>query len=121
MQSGRNAAEAVKESAANVGASAKAGMEKTKATAQEKVDKMRAHDPYEKEMVREKKDERIQEADLDKQQARFEHAAERQAGTGPGTRTGLGTGTGPEPTPTTRPWGADKARGQLSDVVTAEV
>lgn len=58
------------------------------------VDKMRAHDPYEKEMVREKKDERIQEADLDKQQARFEHAAERQAGTGPGTRTGLGTGTG---------------------------
>lgn len=37
MQSGRNAAEAVKESAANVGASAKAGMEKTKATAQEKV------------------------------------------------------------------------------------
>lgn len=37
MQSGKNAAESVKESAANVGASARAGMEKTKATAQEKV------------------------------------------------------------------------------------
>ncbi|KGN59308.1 11 kDa late embryogenesis abundant protein-like [Cucumis sativus] len=93
MQSGRNAAEAMKESAANVGASAKAGMEKTKATAQEKVDKMRAHDPFEKDMARERKDERIQEAELDKQQARVEHAAERQTGTGPGTRTGLGTGT----------------------------
>lgn len=54
---------------------------------------MRAHDPFEKDMARERKDERIQEAELDKQQARVEHAAERQTGTGPGTRTGLGTGT----------------------------
>lgn len=37
MQAGRNAAASVKEAAGNVAASAKAGMDKTKATAQEKV------------------------------------------------------------------------------------
>ncbi|KAI4300693.1 hypothetical protein L6164_034041 [Bauhinia variegata] len=37
MQSAKKAAESVKETAANVGASAKSGMEKTKATVQEKV------------------------------------------------------------------------------------
>lgn len=37
MQSGKKAMESVKESAANVAASAKAGMDKTKATVQEKV------------------------------------------------------------------------------------
>ena len=37
MQSGKNAVESMKESAANVAASAKSGMEKTKANVQEKV------------------------------------------------------------------------------------
>lgn len=37
MQSGKKAMESMKESAANVAASAKAGMDKTKATVQEKV------------------------------------------------------------------------------------
>lgn len=37
MQSGKNAASSVKETAANVAASAKSGMEKSKATVQEKV------------------------------------------------------------------------------------
>lgn len=37
MQARRNAAEAVKEKASNVGASARAGMEKTKASLEEKV------------------------------------------------------------------------------------
>ena len=37
MQSGKNAAASVKETAANVLASANSGMEKTKATVQEKV------------------------------------------------------------------------------------
>jgi len=37
MQGGKKAAESVKETASNMGASAKAGMEKTKATVQEKV------------------------------------------------------------------------------------
>ncbi|XP_022971427.1 11 kDa late embryogenesis abundant protein-like [Cucurbita maxima] len=94
MQSGKNAAESVKESAANVGASARAGMEKTKATAQEKVDKMRAHDPLEKDMASERKEERLHGAELDKQQARAEHAAERQAASKTGAHTGLTTGTG---------------------------
>lgn len=37
MQTGKNAAASVKETAANVAASAKSGMEKAKASAQEKV------------------------------------------------------------------------------------
>lgn len=37
MQSGKNAMESAKETAANVAASANSGMEKTKATLQEKV------------------------------------------------------------------------------------
>jgi Late embryogenesis abundant (LEA) group 1 len=37
MQAGKNAMETVKEKAANVGASAKAGMDKTKAVVEEKV------------------------------------------------------------------------------------
>jgi len=37
MQGGKKAGESVKETASNIGASAKAGMEKTKATLQEKV------------------------------------------------------------------------------------
>ena len=37
MQAGKNATSSVKETAANVAASAKSGMEKTKATVQEKV------------------------------------------------------------------------------------
>lgn len=37
MQAGTNAMETMKEKAANVGASAKSGMEKTKATVEEKV------------------------------------------------------------------------------------
>ena len=37
MQGAKKAVESVKETAANIGASAKSGMEKTKATVQEKV------------------------------------------------------------------------------------
>jgi len=37
MQGGKKAGESIKETATNIGASAKAGMEKTKATVQEKV------------------------------------------------------------------------------------
>jgi Late embryogenesis abundant (LEA) group 1 len=37
MQAGKNAMEAAKEKAANIGASAKAGMDKTKAVLEEKV------------------------------------------------------------------------------------
>ncbi|KAL5741856.1 hypothetical protein ACOSP7_028588 [Xanthoceras sorbifolium] len=49
MQSGRNAAESVREAAANAAASAKAGMEKSKAAAQEKEERMKTSNPAEKE------------------------------------------------------------------------
>ncbi|KAM1306389.1 hypothetical protein ACFX2H_008783 [Malus domestica] len=52
MQSGKNA---MKEAAANVAASAMSGMEKTKATVQEKVEKMKSSDPVEKDMAAERK------------------------------------------------------------------
>ncbi|KAH9673927.1 Late embryogenesis abundant protein 46 [Citrus sinensis] len=79
--------QSMKESAANVAASAKAGMEKTKATAQEKVDKMKAHDPVEKEMATEKKEERRMQAELEKQEAREHNAAAKQATGGLGYTT----------------------------------
>uniref|UniRef100_A0A7N0T1T8 Seed maturation protein LEA 4 n=1 Tax=Kalanchoe fedtschenkoi TaxID=63787 RepID=A0A7N0T1T8_KALFE len=77
-----------KETASNIAASAKAGLDKTKAVAQEKVDKMSAHDPIEKGMATERKEERIHQAEMNKQQAR-EHNA---AATGHGTTGVPGTG-----------------------------
>ncbi|KAK6945371.1 Late embryogenesis abundant protein, LEA_1 subgroup [Dillenia turbinata] len=84
MQGARNAAEAVKETAANIGASAKASMEKTKAVVQEKTDKMTAHTPMEKEMAKEKKNVRVAEAEYRKQEVKESNAAARQAATAPG-------------------------------------
>ncbi|CAI9301294.1 unnamed protein product [Lactuca saligna] len=80
MQTGKNTGASVKESASNMAASAKAGMEKTKATLQEKGEKMTAHDPMQKEMAREKKEERKHEAEYEKEAAREHNAAQRQAG-----------------------------------------
>lgn len=100
MQSGKKAVESVKESASNIAASAKSGMDKTKATVQEKVNKMRAHDEYDKALATEKKEERITEAELRKQQVMTHNAAEKEAktATATGTRTGTGTaGTGLHP------------------------
>ncbi|KAI3474537.1 hypothetical protein Pfo_029452 [Paulownia fortunei] len=77
--------QSAKEKAANVAASAKAGMEKTKATMQEKTEKMTTRDPLQKEMATEKKEERIHEAELQKQDARGHKAATRQAGSAGGT------------------------------------
>ncbi|EXB32138.1 18 kDa seed maturation protein [Morus notabilis] len=121
--------QSMKETAANVAASAKSGMEKTKATLQEKanlldldfydeaneskMEKMTAHDPVEKEMATEKKKARISQAELDKQEAREHNAAAREArkagvghtgytatGTGTGTATYSTTGTTSQPTGT---------------------
>ncbi|XP_050226906.1 11 kDa late embryogenesis abundant protein-like [Mercurialis annua] len=69
----------IKETAANVAASAKAGMDKTKATVQEKVDKMSAHDPVQKQMATEKKEHKKAEAELNKQEAREHNAAAKQS------------------------------------------
>ncbi|XP_062112217.1 late embryogenesis abundant protein 46 [Humulus lupulus] len=98
MQSGKNAMESAKESAANVAASAKSGMDKTKATVQEKVEKMKAHHPLEKEMATDRKDQRIAEAELNKREAREQNAAAKEAaktGINAGGHTGhTATGTG---------------------------
>ncbi|KAK9156629.1 hypothetical protein Scep_003203 [Stephania cephalantha] len=77
MQTGKSAAETIKETGSNVMASAKAGMEKTKATVQEKVERMTTSDPLEKELATERKEGRINQAELEKQEARHRHAAER--------------------------------------------
>ncbi|XP_060200186.1 late embryogenesis abundant protein 46-like [Lycium barbarum] len=70
--------QAMKETASNIAASAKSGMEKTKVIAQEKMERMTANNPTEKEMATEMKEERINEAEMKKQEAREENATARQ-------------------------------------------
>ncbi|KAK4378051.1 hypothetical protein RND71_004347 [Anisodus tanguticus] len=77
----------IKEKASNVAASAKSGMDKTKAVVQEKVERMTAHDPTQKEMATEKKQERIYEAEMKKQVTQ-----DRNAALSHGSGTGTGTG-----------------------------
>ncbi|XP_021770377.1 11 kDa late embryogenesis abundant protein-like [Chenopodium quinoa] len=94
MQTGKKAVESVKETTANIAASAKSGMDKTKATMQEKVDKMKANDEYDKALATERKQERLTEAELHKQQAMSHNAAEKDAKTAAAGNTGIRTGTG---------------------------
>ncbi|KAK9664595.1 hypothetical protein RND81_14G054400 [Saponaria officinalis] len=89
METGKKAVESVKETASNIAASAVSGMDKTKATVQGKVDKMRAHDDYEKGLAEQRKEERITEAELRKQTAQVRNLDEKEARTG----TGIGGGT----------------------------
>ncbi|CAI0403732.1 unnamed protein product [Linum tenue] len=70
--------QSMKETASNIGASAKAGMEKTKATVQEKIEKASAHDPVQKEMAREKKEQRVAEAEAMKHSTKAHNAAAKQ-------------------------------------------
>lgn len=56
------------------------------------VERMTAHDPVEKEMATQKKEERKAEAELNKQEVREHNAAARQAGANKGYTTGS-TGT----------------------------
>ncbi|KAL1550016.1 Late Embryogenesis Abundant 4-5 [Salvia divinorum] len=70
--------ESMKECAGNVAASAKSGMEKTMAIAQEKVEKLTANNEMEKEMATEKKQGRTHNAELRKQEARELNAAAKQ-------------------------------------------
>ncbi|CAJ1908894.1 unnamed protein product [Sphenostylis stenocarpa] len=98
MQGGKKVGESMKETASNIGASAKAGLEKTKATVQEKAERMTARDPLQKEMATDKKEARVTQAELDKQAAREHNAAAKQSATaghmGQGHyTTGTGTGT----------------------------
>ncbi|KAL7098037.1 hypothetical protein ACP275_10G180500 [Erythranthe tilingii] len=84
--------QSAKETASNVAASAKAGMEKTKATMQEKGERMTTRDPLQKEMATEKKDERKYGAELEKQEACEHNAAAKQAASGGGHHIGGGPG-----------------------------
>ncbi|KAK4432174.1 Late embryogenesis abundant protein 46 [Sesamum alatum] len=86
--------QSAKETASNVAASAKAGMEKTKATVQEKAEKMTTRDPIQKDMATQKKEERIQEAERQKQETRMHNAAAKQTGGQPGYTTGGDFNTG---------------------------
>ncbi|CAI8614092.1 unnamed protein product [Vicia faba] len=104
MQGAKKAGETIKETAANIGASAKSGMEKTKATVQEKTEKMSARDPVQKEAATQKKEAKQNQAELDKQIAREHNAAVKESTTaaqmgqahhnaGTGTTTYPTTGT----------------------------
>ncbi|KAI3787024.1 hypothetical protein L1987_41181 [Smallanthus sonchifolius] len=92
MMTAKNAAASVKETAANIGASAKSGMEKTKATLQEKGEIMTAHNPTEKEIATEKKEARINQAEYEKRVAREQNATQRQATEAGGTHSYSTTG-----------------------------
>ncbi|XP_009606042.2 protein LE25-like [Nicotiana tabacum] len=73
-------------------ASAKAGMEKTKATVQEKAERMTTRDPLKKEMATDKKEDKKAAAELEKREAK-----EHTAAAGHGVQhphVGGGTGTG---------------------------
>ncbi|OMO62993.1 Late Embryogenesis Abundant protein [Corchorus capsularis] len=83
--------QSIKETAANIAASARSGLEKTKATLEEKVERATAHDPVQKDMATQKKEERIRQAELEKQEARENNAAARQGG-GDGGFTAKGSG-----------------------------
>ncbi|KAL0404993.1 UNVERIFIED_CONTAM: Late embryogenesis abundant protein 46 [Sesamum radiatum] len=71
--------QSMKETVSNVAASAKSGIHKTKATVQEKVDKMGAHSPTEKAMATERKEQRMFQADLNKVEAVEENATATHA------------------------------------------
>ncbi|GMJ04200.1 Late Embryogenesis Abundant 4-5 [Hibiscus trionum] len=70
--------ESVKETAANIAASAVSGLEKSKATVEEKLEKATTNDSMEKEMATQRKQDRIRHAELDKQKAYHHNAAARQ-------------------------------------------
>ncbi|KAK1420759.1 hypothetical protein QVD17_22607 [Tagetes erecta] len=78
---------AVKETAANIAASAVSGMEKTKAVIDEKVEKISTSDPVEKDMATLRKEDRIRLAELRKQEAYNQNAAAAAADGGPGSPT----------------------------------
>ncbi|CAH8312665.1 unnamed protein product [Eruca vesicaria subsp. sativa] len=84
--------QSMKETASNIAASAKSGMDKTKATLGEKAEKMTTRDPIQKQMATQKKEGRINEAEMQKREA-CEHNAAMKEASGAGTGTGLGLGS----------------------------
>ena len=80
MQGGKSssAVGAAKEAVANVGASAWAGKEKTKAVVQGTVDKAKAHDPEAKASAEARKQERIGEVEAVKRDVMHHNAAAKE-------------------------------------------
>lgn len=60
-----------------MGTNVKEGMDKAKASAQEKVEKVTGHNPADKEIAREKKDAKQTEAEMRANAGRAEHRAEK--------------------------------------------
>ncbi|CAL5011735.1 unnamed protein product [Urochloa decumbens] len=82
MQAGKSAMEATKEAAANLGASANAGMQKTRATVQGQVEKATAHNASDKAAVEANQRERVRAAEEEKQAAMRANAAAKKRAAG---------------------------------------
>ncbi|KAI3514290.1 hypothetical protein L1887_12610 [Cichorium endivia] len=82
--------QAVKQTAANIAASALSGMEKTKAVLEEKVEKISTSDPIEKDMATLRKEDRIRLAELRKREAFSQNAAAASGGPNSPTFTAAG-------------------------------
>ncbi|KAM7530157.1 hypothetical protein LguiB_033567 [Lonicera macranthoides] len=87
---GKGAGASTMEAAANIAASAKAGLEKTRALVGEKVEKFRTSDPVEKDMATLKKEEKILRAELSKKEAYAQNAAASTGMTASYTAEGRG-------------------------------
>ena len=104
--------QAVKETAANIAASAVSGMDKTLAVIDEKVEKISTNDPVEKDMATLRKEDRIRMAELRKQQAYSQNAAAAHAGGAPGSPRYTAAGSGQ---PEKNPFHTAKAEGANAD------
>lgn len=82
MQAGKSAMEATKEAAANLGASANAGMQKTRAAVQGQVEKATAHNATDKAAADANQRERVRAAEEEKQGAMRANAAAKERATG---------------------------------------
>ncbi|CAO2187810.1 unnamed protein product [Urochloa humidicola] len=82
MQAGKSAMEATKEAAANLGASANAGMQKTSAAVQGQVEKATAHNASDKATADANQRERVRAAEEEKQAAMRANAAAKERATG---------------------------------------
>uniref|UniRef100_A0A0D9X6Q6 Uncharacterized protein n=1 Tax=Leersia perrieri TaxID=77586 RepID=A0A0D9X6Q6_9ORYZ len=74
--------ESTKEAAANVGASARAGMDKTRAAVQGQVEKATAHNAADKDAAEVRRQERVQAAEDEKRHAMGANAAAKERATG---------------------------------------
>ncbi|CAD6265209.1 unnamed protein product [Miscanthus lutarioriparius] len=102
MQAGKTAMEATKESAANVGASANAGTQKTCAAVQGQVEKATAHNASDRAAAEANQRDRVHAAELEKQDAvranaaAYQHPSQGAPGIVDASRQGYG-GAGAAP------------------------